>query len=114
MSREPIAIIGIGCRFPGASGPRELWRFLTGGGDAIREIPRDRFDIDALYHETPATPGRIMTRWGGFLDGLDRFDAQFFGISPREADRLDLLEDMLARIEAGRAPGPTPMEGDRT
>jgi len=98
MSREPIAVVGIGCRLPGASGPRELWRMLAEGRDAIREVPSDRFDVDALYHETPATPGRIMSRWGGFLDDIDRFDAQFFGLSPREADRLDPQQRLLLEV----------------
>lgn len=87
--REPIAIVGIGCRFPGAHGPRAFWRLLRDGVDAIGDIPPGRFEVDRYYDPEPATPGRITTRWGGFLDDADKFDADFFGISPREADRLD-------------------------
>jgi acyl transferase domain-containing protein len=97
--REPIAIVGIGCRLPGGvASAEDLWRLLVEGRDAIREIPRDRFDVDLLYHDAPATPGRIMTRWGGFLDGIDRFDAQFFGISPREAEQLDPQQRLLLEV----------------
>jgi len=86
----PVAIIGIGCRYPGAvDGPDAFWRFLMEGHDAIGEIPADRIDLAHYFDPRPATPGRIMTRWGGFLDGIELFDAGFFGISPREAERLD-------------------------
>ena len=95
---EPVAIVGIGCRFPKASGPDAFWRVIRNGVDAIAEIPRDRFDVDALYEQTPGTPGKISTRWGGFLDGVDLFDAQFFGISPREADRLDPQQRLLLEV----------------
>ena len=82
---EPIAIIGMGCRFPGASDPAAFWRLLRNGEDAIREVPSDRFDQHAFYDPDPAAPGKMNTRWGGFLDGVDQFDPHFFGISPREA-----------------------------
>ncbi|MEZ5320109.1 MAG: polyketide synthase, partial [Vicinamibacterales bacterium] len=98
-TREPIAIVGLGCRLPGADSVEAFWSLLVSGGQAIGEIPRDRFDVDALFDATPATPGHIMSRWGGFLDGLDRFDAGFFGIAPREADRLDPQQRLL--LEAG-------------
>ena len=101
---QPIAIIGIGCRFPGADGPEELWDLLCAGRDAITEVPSSRFDIDAYYDPQPAVPGKIVTRWGGFLDRIDEFDAEFFGISPREAMRMDpqqrlLLETTWAALE---------------
>jgi len=86
---EPIAIIGIGCRFPGAKGPRAFWRLLCEGVDAITEIPRSRWDINTLYSPDQAAPGKMVTRRGGFLEDLDRFDANFFGISPREAVHID-------------------------
>lgn len=92
--RDPIALVGIGCRFPQAVGPAAFWRLLTSGTDAVGEIPADRFDVDALYDPVPATPGRIMTRWGGFVDA-DKFDAEFFGMSPREAERLDPQQRLL-------------------
>lgn len=96
----PIAVIGIGCRFPGGIGdPSAFWGALDEGRDAIRAVPADRFDLAHFYDERPATPGRVMTRWGGFLDDLDRFDAGFFGISPLEAERLDPAQRLV--LECG-------------
>ena len=71
--------------FPGAPDPEAFWEVLSGGVDAIREVPEDRFDIDEFYDPDPETPGKTCTRFGGFLDGIDGFDPEFFGISPREA-----------------------------
>lgn len=82
LRREPIAIVGIGCRFPGAADPDSYWRLLVSGKDAITEIPKDRFDLDAFFDPRPATPGKVSTRYGGFLPDIDRFDAEYFGISP--------------------------------
>ena len=82
---EPIAIVAVSCRFPGAPDPEAFWEVLSGGVDAIREVPEDRFDIDEFYDPDPDTPGKTYTRFGGFLDGIDGFDPEFFGISPREA-----------------------------
>jgi myxalamid-type polyketide synthase MxaE and MxaD len=95
---EPVAIVGIGCRFPGANGPEEFWRLLREGRDAITEMPADRFDLEALYDPRPGTPGKICTRNGGFLEGVDRFDAAFFGISPREAARMDPQQRLLLEV----------------
>ena len=68
-----VAIVGIGCRFPGgASAAKSFWRFLSEGRDAITEIPQDRIDLRRYFAPSPATPGRMMTRWGGFLDSIDR------------------------------------------
>ena len=86
---EPIAIVGLACRFPGADGPDAFWRLLCDGVDAIGEVPADRWPADALYDPDPAAPGRMATRWGGFLDAVDQFDAGFFGLSPREAAQAD-------------------------
>src|SRR5215470_12160118 len=81
---EPIAIIGVGCRFPGgADTPAAFWRLLYEGVDAIGEVPPDRWDIDAYYDPDPDAPGKMSTRYGGFLEQVDQFDAEFFGISPR-------------------------------
>ncbi len=96
---EPIAIVGIGCRLPGgANSPARLWQLLCSGFDAIGPIPADRFDVDALYAERPATPGHIMSRWGGFVDDIDKMDAEFFGLSPREAERLDPQQRILLEV----------------
>jgi acyl transferase domain-containing protein/acyl carrier protein len=95
----PIAIVGIGCRFPGGvTGPKSFWRLLRDGVDAIAEIPSDRIDIGTYYDPRPALPGKMSTRWGGFLDQIEMFDAAFFGISPREADRLDPQQRVLLEV----------------
>ncbi len=117
--RDPIAIVGIGCRFPGGvADPESFWRLLREGTDAITEIPADRFDAGALYREGAPAPGRIGTRWGGFLEGIAGFDAAFFGISPREAERLDpqqrlLLETSWEALEDAGLPA-TDLAGSRT
>ena len=80
--REPIAITGIGCRFPGADGPAEFWRLLRDGLDAIREVPAERFDVHTVYDPKPGSPGKLNNRAGGFIERMDAFDASFFGISP--------------------------------
>lgn len=95
---EPIAIVGMACRFPGCRNLDEYWRVMREGASAIREVPRDRWDIDDLFDADPDTPGKMVTRWGGFLDDIDQFDAQFFGISPREAARMDPQQRMLLEV----------------
>src|SRR5688572_30160455 len=96
---EPIAIVGMGCRFPGgADDPASYWRLLQGGIDAIGEVPPDRWSNDALYDPDPDAPGKVATRWGGFLDGVDRFDPHFFGISPREATSMDPQQRLLLEV----------------
>lgn len=96
MNRASIAVVGIGCRFPGsADGPGKFWNLLREGRDAITEIPADRIDLAHFYDARPATPGRIMTRYGGFLECIEQFDAGFFGISPREAERLDPAQRLV-------------------
>src|SRR6266700_2660736 len=102
--REPIAIIGAGCRFPGGiETPEALWRVVRDGVDKVSEVPPDRWDADAYYDPDPETPGKMVTRRGGFLSQVDRFDPLFFGISPREAATMDpqqrlLLETALEAI----------------
>lgn len=95
---EPIAIIGIGCRFPQAKDPRAFWQLLRDGVDAIAEVPADRFKLDSFYDPDPAAPGKINTRWGGFLEEIDRFDPHFFGIAPREAARMDPQQRLLLEL----------------
>jgi len=95
---ESIAIIGIGCRFPGANGPEAFWSLLRDGVDAITEVPVDRWDPDFFYNPNPEIPGKMNTRWGGFLEQIDRFDSHFFGISPREAARMDPQQRLLLEV----------------
>ena len=109
--REPIAVVGMGCRFPGgADDPQSYWELLSRGVDAVGEIPRSRWDADAYYDPDPDAPGKMSTRWGGFLDDVDRFDPQFFGISPREAVSMDPQQRLLLEVawealeNAGAAP----------
>ncbi|MFZ5894797.1 MAG: SDR family NAD(P)-dependent oxidoreductase [Myxococcota bacterium] len=91
-----VAVVGIGCRFPGGiTSPREFWQFLLRGGDAIQEVPRDRWDADALFAADPHAAGRTYARRGGFLDKIRQFDPDFFGISPREAEQIDPQQRLL-------------------
>src|SRR6266571_5685427 len=107
---EPIAIIGIGCRFPGAKDPEAFWQLLRDGIDAISEVPVDRWDSNAFYDANAGVPGKMNTRWGGFLEHVDQFDPHFFGISPREAGRMDPQHRLLLEVawealeDAGQAP----------
>jgi amino acid adenylation domain-containing protein len=109
--REPIAIVGIGCRFPGgANTPDAFWELLRDGVDAVREMPAGRWNAEAFYHPDPDAPGKTYVRHGAFLDDVRGFDAEFFGITPREAARLDpqqrlLLETSWEALEhAGLSP----------
>lgn len=96
---EPIAIVGIGCRLPGGvRTPEQLWRLLADSTDAITEVPDSRWHLRSTYHPDRSKPGRMNSRWGGFLDRIDRFDAQFFGISPREAALLDPQQRILLEV----------------
>jgi len=110
VNAEPIAIIGMGCRVPGATGPAGFWRLLREGVDAIGEVPRERWDAGAYYDADAGAPGKMNTRWGGFLTGIDLFDAQFFGIAPREAVRMDPQQRLLLEVtwealqDAGQVP----------
>ena len=116
---EPIAIVGMACRFPGgADSPLSFLRLLRAGVDAIRETPAERWDADAFYDADPAAPGKMNTRWGGFLDRIDEFDNHFFGISDREAARIDpqhriLLELAWEVLEDAGLP-PTALRGTKT
>ncbi len=107
MRQRDIAIIGIGCRYPGgATTPDQFWDFLERGGDGIVEVPPDRWAVESYYDPRPGTPGKTIARRGGFIAGIDRFDADFFGISPREAELMDpqqrlLLETAWEALEDG-------------
>ncbi|WP_309891777.1 SDR family NAD(P)-dependent oxidoreductase [Archangium sp.] len=92
--KEPIALIGMACRFPGgANDPESYWRLLANGVDAIREIPQERWPAGELdVNELPAL------RWAGLLDSVDGFDAEFFGITPREAAQLDPQQRLLLEV----------------
>ncbi|GAB2711524.1 SDR family NAD(P)-dependent oxidoreductase [Nocardia thraciensis] len=95
-----VAIVGIGCRFPGGiDGPDTFWDFLIGRGDGIVEVPPDRWSLDKFYDPDPDAPGRMYTRHGGFLaQSLWEFDADFFGISQREASIMDPQQRLLLEV----------------
>lgn len=94
----PVAIIGIGCRFPGANGPDRFWELLTSGMDAVREVPADRWDAKLFYDPDVDAPGKANSKWGGFLDGIRFFDFDLFGISPREAPYIDPQQRLLLEV----------------
>jgi len=116
---EPVAVVGIGCRFPGnVTGPESFWQLLVDGVDTISEVPPDRWDADAYYDPDPSASGRMTTKWGGFLRDVDEFDADFFGITPREAVAMDpqhrmLLEVAWEALEHAGIP-PDSLSGSRT
>lgn len=95
---EPIAIVGMSCRFAGAQSLGEFWQVIDGGVAAISEVPPDRWDLDELYDPTGTQSGKMFTKWGGFVDNIDQFDPQFFGIAPREAARMDPQQRMLLEV----------------
>ena len=115
---EPIAIVGIACRFPKAASPEAFWRLLRDGVDATTEVPKERWDLDAFYNADPGAPGKMRTRRGAFLDRVDGFDPLFFGVSPREAHEMDpqqrlALELVWEALEDAGIP-PKGLEGSRT
>ncbi|MEU2256785.1 HAD-IIIC family phosphatase [Nocardia xishanensis] len=96
---DAIAILSMSCRFPGAAdSPEALWRLLDGNGDALTEMPPGRWDIDGLYDPDTSAPGKAYTFRGGYVDGIDRFDAAFFGIGPREAAVMDPQQRVMLQL----------------
>ena len=96
---EPIAVIGMGCRFPGGGdSPEQFWQLLRNAEEAVTEIPPDRWDVEAYYDADPDSQGKIYTRYGAFLRQVDQFDPLFFGISPREANSLDPQQRLLLEV----------------
>ncbi len=97
--KQPIAIIGIGCRFPGgANSPEAFWKLLKDGVDAVTEVPEDRQKIWGFQASDAAELGLPWPFWGGFLENVDHFDPQFFGISPRETVRMDPQHRILLEV----------------
>ncbi|WP_437952503.1 SDR family NAD(P)-dependent oxidoreductase [Sorangium sp. So ce296] len=98
-ANEPIAVVGMSCRLPGgATSPAAFWELLCEGRHGIREVPAERWDIEAFVHDDVAAPGKMTTRWGGFLDRVDGFDPGFFGMSPREAQQIDPQQRLVLEL----------------
>ncbi|WP_238372611.1 type I polyketide synthase [Heliomarina baculiformis] len=99
QNSEPIAIVGIGCRFPGsANTPEALWELLSEGRDVVTEVPPHRWNIESIYDPDPDAQGKTYARWGAFLDDVEGFDPAFFGITPREAISLDPQQRLLLEV----------------
>lgn len=98
-ARAPIAVVGMGCRFPGGvASPEAFWALLRDGVDAVGPVPPDRWDADAWFHPDLDAPGRMTTRWGGFLDDVRSFDPELFGIPHREARAMDPQQRLLLEV----------------
>ena len=102
-SLEPIAIVGMGCRFPGlkdcpTDSPQSFWHLLNTEDDILREIPASRWDIDTYYDSERSAPGKMYVRKGYFLDNVDQFDCQFFNLAPKEADSLDPQQRLILEV----------------
>ena len=118
MQLEPIAIIGIGCRFPGADNPQAFWSSIRDGKEGIVEVPESRWSVDSYYDADPTQVGKANTRWGGFLVDIEGFDPQFFGIAPKEAVTMDPQQRLLLEVawstleDAGQIP--EDLQGSKT
>ncbi len=118
-SSEPIAIIGMGCRFPGSvDNPEKLWELLNGSVDAVKDMESERWDADALFDPDPEKPGMLYTKANGLVDDVDQFDNDFFNIAPVEAELMDpqqrlLLESSWNALEHAGI-DPTSLGGSKT
>ena len=119
IQKEPIAIIGMGCRYPGGvRTPEEFWHLLSSGEDILSDIPDDRWDFEAHFDPEITVPGKMYVRKGYYLDDIDQFDPQFFGLSPREAESLDPQQRLVMEVSwetlehAGIAP--SSLKGGKT
>jgi len=107
---DDIAVIGIDCRFPGAGDAAQFWDNLAGGVNSIREVPAERFDW-RTYFGDPREPNRTSSKWGGFIDDVDKFDNDFFHVSPTEAELMDPQQRLMLELcwgcleDAGYLPG---------
>ncbi|MBM5798692.1 MAG: polyketide synthase, partial [Cyanobacteria bacterium K_Offshore_0m_m2_072] len=123
LQAEPIAIVGVGCRFPAGPGqpdadsPEAFWQLLTGGIDAVGDVPASRWPLERYYDPTPGTPGKMHCRHGGFLAEIDQFDPASFGLSPKEAAAMDpqhrLLLEVAAEALEAAALAPSQLRGTR-
>lgn len=95
---SPIAVVGLGCRFPGGANPRKFWELLSAGQDAFSLTPSDRWSIDEWLGNEAASSGKELPRWAGFLDQIDQFDPGFFGITPREAIHMDPQQRLVMEL----------------
>lgn len=118
VQHEPVAVVGMACRFPGAPDLDSFWELLKRGGDAVSEVPPERWNLDQWFDPRPNAPGKINTRYGGFIEDVDCFDTGFFGIPPREAQQMDpgqriLLELVWNALEHAGIP-PDSLRGSNT
>lgn len=117
-SAEPIAVVGMSCKFPNADNLDEFWELLVNGRNAVDEVPKERWDLEQWFDPNPATEGKISTRFGGFIKNVDAFDATFFGIPVNEAKRMDpgqrlMLQQVWLALEHAGIP-PLSLKGSDT
>ena len=96
---DDIAVIGVSCRFPGANSPEQFWKLLSEGKNAVVTVPEDRWNLEEFMHSDPDAPGKMYSKWGGFLQqDISGFDAKFFGISPHEANSMDPQQRIFLEV----------------